>query len=111
MSNTVNHPVHVTAETFQKEVIEAGMPVIVDFWAPWCGPCRAIGPILEGVAKQYEGTVKVAKVNVDEEPELASAFQVRSIPMLVAIEGQEIRDVQIGFGGPASVQRFAERLT
>ena len=91
--------VHVTADNFEDEVLSSKEPVIIDFWAPWCGPCRMIGPVLDELAPQFEGRVKVAKVNVDEEPELAQSFQVRGIPALYAVKGGEVVDQMVGWGG------------
>ncbi len=102
--------VHVTRDTFQAEVLDSDLPVVVDLWAPWCGPCRALGPVLEELAEEYAGKVKVVKINTDEEPELAGAFQVRSIPMVAALRGNKVVDVQVGFGGRAPLQAMFERL-
>ena len=79
---------HITKETFQKEVLESNIPVLLDFWAPWCGPCRMVGPILDEIAEERED-IKVCKVNVDEEPELAGQYDVMTIPTLMVVkEGQ-----------------------
>jgi thioredoxin 1 len=83
-------PVTVTDDTFQQEVIDYELPVLVDFWAEWCGPCRMVSPILEKLAGEYAGQIRVAKVNVDENPGLAQAFQVMSIPTIMAIKDQTI---------------------
>ena len=96
-------PVHVTKATFQAEVLDADVPVVVDFWAPWCGPCKAIAPLLDRLALEHAGRVKIVKVNIDEERELGSAFHVQSIPTLVTLHHGEVVDVTVGFRGPAAL--------
>ena len=86
VSNTAT--VKVTDATFQTEVIDQDLPVLVDFWAEWCGPCRQIGPVLEKLAKEFEGQVRIAKVNVDENPGLSQTFQIMSIPNLMMIKNR-----------------------
>lgn len=111
-TSSSNKPIQVTSSSFENEVVNAGLPVIVDFWAPWCGPCRAIGPVLDKLASRFAGRVKVAKVNVDAEPQLAAAFNVRSIPTIVAMNGRTVIDVRVGFGGPADLERlFSQALS
>ena len=78
---------HITNQNFKEEVLQSGVPVLVDFWAPWCGPCRMLAPVLEELDGDLAGKVKVAKVNVDEEMELAAQFQVASIPTLILFQG------------------------
>jgi thioredoxin 1 len=78
--------ISVTQENYDKEVVRSEKPVLIDFWASWCGPCRMVAPILEQIAGEMEDDIKVVKVNVDEQPALASAFSVRSIPTLVVMK-------------------------
>ena len=78
---------HITNQNFKEEVLQSDRPVLVDFWAPWCGPCRMLAPVLEELDGDLAGKVKVAKVNVDEEMELAAQFQVASIPTLILFQG------------------------
>ena len=89
-------PVHVTTDTFKEEVLESDVPVIVDFWAQWCRPCLMIAPVLEEIAEEYEGKVKVVKVNVDEEGSLANEYRVSSIPTIYLFEDGEVKNQVIG---------------
>jgi thioredoxin 1 len=88
--------IEVTDETFEKNVLQSNVPVLVDFWAPWCGPCVAIAPTLEEIAKDYKGKVSICKVNVDENRHAPSNYGVRSIPYLVLFKNGEIIDTVIG---------------
>lgn len=82
----------ITRENFENEVMKSNIPVLIDFWAPWCGPCQMMGPIIEQLAEEYEGKAKVGKVNVDEEGELSQAFGVMSIPTIVLVkDGKVVR--------------------
>ena len=87
----------ITKENFDEEIRNyKGMPVLIDFWASWCGPCMMLAPIVEQIADEYDGKVKVCKVNVDEQPELAAAFRVESIPLLVVVKDGAIVKQAVG---------------
>jgi len=88
--------VTLTDENFQQEVINSDKPVLVDFWASWCGPCLALGPTIEQLADEYQGRVKVGKLNVDENPAVAQRFGIRSIPTLLVFEGGQVVDQSVG---------------
>jgi thioredoxin 1 len=89
-------PIHVTDASFEKAVLQSEVPVIVDFWAPWCGPCRMIGPVLEKIASEQAGKVVVAKVNTDEDNEWAMKYGVQGIPTLLFVAGGKIIHRQVG---------------
>jgi thioredoxin 1 len=96
-------PFEVTTENFQTEVVGSDVPVLLDFWATWCGPCKSIAPVLDELAAQFDGRMRVGKVNVDEQGVLSQAFGVRSIPTLAVVVGGEIVHVEAGFKGKAAV--------
>jgi thioredoxin 1 len=90
------HTINVTDSNFDATVLKSDVPVLVDFWAPWCGPCVAIGPTLEQLAEEYKGRVTIAKMNVDENASTPSQFGVRSIPFLVLVKGGKVIDSVVG---------------
>ncbi len=92
----INEPIHVTDAAFEKTVLNSSVPVIVDFWAPWCGPCKMIAPTLEKIAKEYAGKVIVAKVNTDNDPEWAMKYGVQGIPTMLFVSGGKIVHRQVG---------------
>ena len=89
-------PIHVTEATFAREVEQSSVPVLVDLWAPWCAPCRSIAPTLEAIAREMAGRIRVAKVNVDENPEIAERLGVQGIPTLVVYKGGREIDRMVG---------------
>jgi thioredoxin 1 len=92
----IDTPIHVTDDEFEETVLKASLPVIVDFWAPWCGPCHMVAPVLEEIAKEYSGKVIVAKVNTDENPKWAIQYGVQGIPTMLFIKDNEEVDRQVG---------------
>lgn len=92
----MNEPVHVTDAAFEKTVLQSKLPVIVDFWAPWCGPCKMVAPILEKVAKEYDGKLVVAKVNTDENQEWAGRYGVQGIPTMLFVAEGKVLHRQVG---------------
>jgi thioredoxin 1 len=101
----------VTDTTFQNEVLNSANPVIVDFWAPWCGPCKALGPIVEQLATENSGAVKFVKVNVDDSPRVAQTYRVQGIPTLMFFNGGQRKGEIVGLQPKDAIQRKISELT
>jgi thioredoxin 2 len=100
-----DHPITVTDATFQEEVDRSPLPVLVDLWAPWCGPCRMLAPIIDNLAKELSGKLKVAKLNVDENPYTAERFDARGIPLLLFLKNGREVDRLAGLAPKAEIDR------
>ena len=92
----INEPIHVTDDAFEKTVVQADLPVVVDFWAPWCGPCRMVAPVLDKLATEYAGKVLIAKVNTDDNPIWAQKFNVQGIPTMLFMSEGKVVHQQVG---------------
>ncbi len=100
---------HVSDSDFEKSILQSEKPAFVDFWAPWCGPCRIIGPMVEEMAPSYEGKAVIAKINVDENPETAQKYQVSSIPTLLMFKDGKVVDRALGALPRTELEKFINR--
>lgn len=100
----------LTDETFDQEVLKAPEPVLVDFWAPWCGPCRMLAPVLEEVAKEYAGKVRVAKLNTDEHPNAATRYKISAIPTLLFFKAGKPVEQLVGVHSKAEIKKHLDSL-
>lgn len=106
----INEPIHVTDAAFEKTVLQATLPVIVDFWAPWCAPCRMVAPVLDKLAKEYAGKLLIAKVNTDEHAQWAMHYGVRGIPTMLFIHNGQVVHQQVGALPEPALRRVVEQF-
>ena len=105
-----DRPVDINDKTFDSEVLSFPGPVLVDAWAPWCGPCRIVGPVLEQLAKEYAGRIKIAKLNVDENPQISSRYSIRSIPTMMIFDNGEKVNTLVGALPKEEIKRHLQPL-
>ncbi|HIJ58290.1 MAG: thioredoxin [Deltaproteobacteria bacterium] len=101
---------HVTDGNFDKEIVKADIPAMVDFWAEWCGPCKIVGPTVEALAKEYEGKIKIAKMNVDENRETPAKFGIRNIPTLILFKDGEVAQTIVGAQPKSHLEEELKKL-
>lgn len=102
--------IQLTDDTFEKDVVQSAEPVLVDFWAPWCGPCRMLAPVIEELAKEYTGKVRVGKINTDEHPNAASRYKISAIPTLLFFKGGKVVEQLVGVHSKAEIKKQLDAL-
>ena len=102
------HILHVTDNNFEREVLQSGAPVLVDFWAEWCGPCKTIAPILDVVADEYAGKLTIAKVNIDDNPDIPARYGVRGVPTLMLFRNGNVESTQVGVLSKSQLKQFID---
>jgi thioredoxin 1 len=100
--------VHITDESFEDEVLKSATPVLIDYWAEWCGPCKLIAPVLEEIASEYAGRVKVAKLNIDENPDTPPKYGIRGIPTLMLFKGGHVEATKVGALSKSQLSAFID---
>ena len=106
----MNEPININEASFDKAVLQSPIPVVVDFWAAWCGPCKMIAPVLAEIAKESDGRYRVAKVNIDDDPALQHRFAIRGVPALLFFSGGELRDQITGVAAKKAIVEKLEKL-
>jgi thioredoxin 1 len=106
----MNEPININEASFERAVIQSPVPVVVDFWAPWCGPCKMIAPLLDEIAKESAGRFRVAKVNIDDEPALQQRFGIRGVPTLLFFGRGKLQDQIVGVGAKKAIVEKLESL-
>ncbi|MBU6270969.1 MAG: thioredoxin TrxA [Betaproteobacteria bacterium] len=99
---------HVSDKSFEQDVLKSDKPVLVDYWAPWCGPCKQIAPILEELSRDYDGRVQIAKIDVDDNPETATRYGIRGIPSLLLYKGGEVVATKVGAVSKSQLAQFLD---
>jgi thioredoxin 1 len=102
------HTVELTDDNFESEVLQSTHPVLVDFWAPWCGPCRQIAPLIDQLAEHYAGKVKVGKINIDDNPQVTNQYGIQSIPTLMVFRGGDVAERFVGMPPKAKLEQALE---
>jgi thioredoxin 1 len=102
------YTVELTDDNFDAEVLQSANPVLVDFWAPWCGPCRQIAPLIDQLAESYEGKVKVGKINIDDNPQVTNQYGIQSIPTLMVFRGGDVSERFVGMPPKAKLEQALE---
>ncbi|HVA66078.1 MAG TPA: thioredoxin [Elusimicrobiota bacterium] len=102
--------IHLTDDSFEKEVVQSASPVLVDFWAPWCGPCRMLSPVIEEIANEYTGKIRVAKINTDDHPNSATRFKISAIPTLLFFKDGKVIEQMVGVHSKAEIKKTLDTL-